>query len=405
MKTIVEINGINYSSTGNIALNIAKELRNEGFKVYTACKKSRVGVRFQYEDQIFIGTRLDRVISERIANLTGYKGCYNIINTYLFLKKLDEIKPDLIHMHLLHDTFINLRMLFDYIKKKDIPVVWTFHDCWAFTGQCSYFDAVKCDKWKTGCHDCPQTKIYPKTYFADNTRKMWDLKKKWFNGVRNMTIVTPSAWLKDLVGESFLKEYPIQVIYNGINLDIFKPVSSDFRERYDLKDKKIVLGVAYNWDERKGLDVFIELAKRLPDDYRIIMVGTNDEVDKILPGQIISIHKTYNQEELVEIYSQADVFINPTRQDNFPTVNIEALACGAPVIAFRTGGCPEIIDESCGSIVEKEDVDALEKEIIRICEKKPFNRDDLVKKASEYSMGSKFKEYAELIKDKLNDQR
>ena len=404
MKTIIEINGINYSSTGNIALNIARELRNHGYKVYTACKKSRVGTRFQYEDQIFIGTWLDRVISERVANLTGYKGCYNVINTWLFLRKLDQLKPDLIHMHLLHDTFINLKMLFDYIKKNNIPAIWTFHDCWAFTGQCSYFDAVKCEKWKEGCHDCPQTKIYPKTYFIDNTKTMWKLKKEWFNGVEDMTIVTPSIWLKDLVKESFLKDYPVKVIYNGINLDIFKPVDSDFRETHDLQDKYIILGIAYNWDERKGLDTFIELSKRLDDRYQIVMVGTNDEVDQILPKNIISIHKTYNQEELVRIYSTADVFINPTRQDNFPTVNIEALACGIPVIAYRTGGCPEIIDDSCGSIVEKDDVDSLEKEIIRICEKKPFTKKDCIDKAKRYEMGDKYREYAQLIEETLQQR-
>ena len=404
MKTVVEINGINYSSTGTIALNIAKELRNNGFKVYTACKKSRVGVRFQHEDQLFIGTWFDRVISERIANLTGYKGCYNVLNTYLFLKKLDEIKPDLIHMHLLHDTFINLRMLFRYIKKKNIPVIWTFHDCWAFTGQCSYFDAVRCEKWKTGCHDCPQTKIYPKTYFVDNTKTMWNLKKEWFNDVENMTIVTPSVWLKKLVEESFLKDYPVKVIYNGINLNIFKPTDSDFRKQHNIEDKKLILGIAYNWDERKGLDVFIELAKRLPQEYQIVLVGTNDEVDKILPSNIISIHKTYNQEELVKIYSTADLFVNPTRQDNFPTVNIEALSCGIPVLAYETGGCPEIINDSCGSIVKKDDIDSLESEIIRICEKKPFDKKACIERAKQYNMRDKFKEYAQLIEETLNQR-
>ena len=245
MKTIVEINGINYSSTGTITQNIAKELRNNGFKVYTACKKSRLGMKFHYEDQIFIGTWLDRVISERLASLTGYKGCFNIINTWLFINRLKRIRPDLIHMHLLHDTFINLNMLFSYIRKNDIPVVWTFHDCWAFTGQCSYFDVVKCEKWKDGCYDCPQLHIYPKTFFADKTKTMWKKKKEWFNRVRNMTIVTPSVWLKQLVEQSFLKEYPVKVIYNGINLNIFRPTASDFRKQYHLEDKHLLLGVAY----------------------------------------------------------------------------------------------------------------------------------------------------------------
>ena len=401
MKTIVEINGINYSSTGTIALNIAKELRSNGYKVYTACKKSRLGMKFQHEDQIFIGTWFDRVISERLAMLTGRKGCYNVLNTLLFIRKLKKIRPDLIHMHLLHDTFINLNMLFKYIKKNDIPVIWTFHDCWAFTGQCSYFDAVNCDKWKTGCHDCPQTKIYPKTYFIDNTRNMWNKKNEWFNSVKDMTIVTPSIWLKKLVEESFLKKYPVKVIYNGINLNVFKPTVSDFRKKYDLEDKYVLLGVAYQWDERKGIDLFIRLAKELPENYKIVLVGTNDELDKTLPENILSIHKTFNQEELVKIYSASDLFLNPTRQDNFPTVNIESLACGTPILAFNTGGCPEIISEKTGSIVEKNDFAAFRSEIIRICVTKPFDKQDCIEAASHYDMSAKYKEYADLIKEIL----
>ena len=397
MKTVIEINGINYSSTGNIALNIAKELRNNGYKVYTACKKSRLGMKFQYEDQIFIGTWFDRVISERLAMLTGKKGCYNVLNTLLFINKLKKIKPDLIHLHLLHDTFINLEMLFKYISKNNIPVIWTFHDCWAFTGQCSYFDAVNCNKWMNGCHDCPQTKIYPKTYFVDNTRNMWEKKKEWFNLPNNMTIVTPSLWLKNLVEQSFLKGYPVKVIYNGINLKKFKPTHSDFRKRYNLENKYVILGVAYQWDERKGIDYFIRLANELPENYQIILVGTNDELDKVLPSNIISIHKTYNQEELIKIYSASDLFVNPTRQDNFPTVNIEALACGIPVLAFKTGGCPEIINQKTGSIVEKNDFDSLKSEIIRICETKPFKSEDCLTTAKNYEMSAKYKEYADLI--------
>lgn len=398
MKTIVEINGINYSSTGNITLNIARELRKNGFEVYTACKNSRVGRGFQYDQQIFIGTRIERVISERLAKLTGKKGCYNIFNTFLFIHKLKKIKPDLVHMHLLHDTFINLRMLFNYIRKYNIPVVWTFHDCWAFTGQCSYFDLVECDKWKMVCHDCPQTDTYPGTYFIDKTGYMWKKKKKWFSGVRNLTIVTPSIWLKDLVKQSYMKDYPVEVIYNGINLDIFKPTESDFRKKYNLEDKKIILGVSYGWSITKGVDVFVKLASMLPENYQIVMVGSNDENDKSLPENIISIHKTYDQHELVEIYSSADLFINPTRQDNFPTVNMEALACGIPVLSFRTGGCPEIINNSCGSIVDKNDIETFKNEIIRICETKPYTKQDCLQRAKEFDMTVRYQEYVDLIK-------
>ena len=221
-------------------------------------------------------------------------------------------------------------MLFKYIKKNNIPTVWTLHDCWPFTGKCPYFTIVKCEKWKNGCYKCPQYKDYPKTLY-DNTKQMWKLKKKWFTGVHNLTIVTPSEWLAKLVHESYLKEYPVKIINNGIDLNLFRPSE---KNRTDVvkkikKQKYIVLGVAFDWGFRKGLDIFIKLTDILPTDkYQIVLVGTSSIIDKELPKSIISVHRTQNQEELVELYTLADVFAMPTREENFPTVNLEALACG-----------------------------------------------------------------------------
>lgn len=400
MKTILEINATNYSSTGHITLNIAKEARKKGYEVYTACKTAKVSLRFNYENQLYIGNRYDRLVSQELAYVTGLRGHFNILNTKAFLKKVDEIKPDLIHLHVLHDTFINLSMLFEYINKHAIPVIWTFHDCWAFTGQCPYFDIVGCDKWKKGCHHCPQIHVEPKSLFLDTSRFMWNKKRKLFNLPQQMTIVTPSRWLADLTKESFFKNYPIKVINNGINLDVFKPVPSDFRERYNLKDKYILLGVANEWGERKGLDVFMELATRLDDSYQIVLVGTDDNVDKQLPANIISIHKTYDQKELAEIYTAADLFVNPTREENFPTVNIEALACGLPVITFETGGSVEIIDEYCGQSVKRNDIDALIKGIADI-RNIPYERDACIRRSKNFNMSDKFQEYIALYDEIL----
>ena len=304
-----------------------------------------------------------------------------------------------INLHILHNWNINLPMLFDYIKKNNIKTVWTFHDCWAFTGQCPYFDSVKCEKWKSGCFECPQYRQYPGAY-VDKTEKMHKLKKDWFTGVNRMTVVTPSAWLGELTKESFLKDYCVKVINNGIDLEIFKPTESDFREKYNIGNKKIVLGVAFDWGKRKGLDVFQELAKRLPSDYQIVLVGTDDNIDKTLPKNIISIHRTANQKELAEIYSTSDVFANPTREDNFPTVNMESLACGTPVVTFKTGGSPECIDENCGTVVDVDDVDTMEKEIIRVCEEKPFSKEACITRAKQFDRNDKFKEYVELFERK-----
>ena len=231
-------------------------------------------------------------------------------------------------------------MFFTYIRKNEIPVIWTLHDNWAFTGRCAQF---RCEEWREGCGNCPHLDFFPGSLFLDNTANVWKKREKLYNSIHTMTIVTPSKWLSDLVRISLFKEnHPIKVINNGINLNIFKPTDSDFRKEHGLIDKKMILAVAYFWDAGKGLYVFMELAKRLPADYQIVMVGTNDETDKVLPGNIISIHKTYNQEELVKIYSCADLFVNPTTDENFPTVNMEALACGLPVLTYDTGGCAEM---------------------------------------------------------------
>ena len=401
VKTIVEINSNNYASTGNVMHGIAKQARLEGFKVYTFCRKSRTGLKYKYQDQIYIGTWIDRVISERLSVITGLNGYFNIINTWLLINKLKSIKPDLIHIHSLCDNYLNISMLFKYLKKNNIQTIWTLHDNWAFTGRCAQF---RCEKWKQGCGNCPHLNYFPESLFLDNTKHVWKQREKLYNDLNTLTIVTPSKWLADLTTESlFKKNHPIKVINNGINLNIFKPTESNFRDTYNLKNKFIVLGVAYFWDAGKGLYDFIELSKRLPSDYQIVMVGTNDEIDKALPTNIISIHKTYNQEELVKIYSSADLFVNPTIDENFPTVNMESLACGLPVLTYNAGGCAEIIDDSCGYSVEPGNIDALEKEIIRIHDNKPYLKENCIKHAKNYDMTKKFDEYVQLYKKMMNE--
>lgn len=398
---IVEINGTNYSSTGNIMLNIAKQARIQGFEVFTCCKNSKKSQQFKYDNQIYIGTRIERIISEELSKITGYNNYFNYFGTKAFINKLKQIKPDLIHLHVMHDTYINLGMLFKYIKQYNIPVVWTFHDCWAFTGRCPYFEAINCSKWKNGCYNCPQLDKYPEV-LSDKSKFLWNKKKEWFSNINNMTIVTPTNWLFNYVKESFLKDYDVRVINNGIDLNKFKPIESKFRKENNIENKKIVLGVGYNWTPRKGLNDFIELSKRLDDNYQIVIVGTNEQIDEILPKKIISIHRTYNQDELISLYSCADVFVNPTREDNLPTVNIEALACGTPVITYNTGGSPEIIDEKCGSIIEKGNIDKLEEEIIRVCETKPYKQNNCINRAKHFDAINRYNDYIELYKSILN---
>lgn len=402
MKTVL-INSCNFGSTGNIMLEIAETAENGGYTAAVCYPQSRDNSRKQKEKDFIIGTRFSRNIHLMLAEITGLNGCFSYFSTLKLLKKLDKLKPDIIHLHNLHNCYINLSLLFKYIKKHNIKTVWTLHDCWAFTGHCPHFDMIGCDKWKTGCYSCPQYKEYPKSLF-DNSKYMYRLKKKWFTDIKDMTIVTPSEWLASLVKESYLKDYPVKVINNGIDLNVFKPTESDFRKKYALENKYIVLGVAFGWGRRKGLDVFVELARRLDKEkYKVVLVGTDDNVDKLLPDNIISIHRTQNQTELAKIYSAADVFANPTREENYPTVNMEALACGTPVVTFNTGGSPEMLDETCGAAVAKDDNDAMYNEIIRICEKKPYSLEACIKKAKGFDKNEKFGEYIRLY-EVLNEQ-
>lgn len=390
---ILEINTVNFGSTGHIMLRIADLARAEGHEAVCSFYARRS--KPADANTIYIGNKISHNLHKKFSKYTGYNGRLSIISTWNFLRKVKKFDPDIIHIHNLHDRFINVPMLFKFIKKNNIKVIWTLHDCWPFTGQCVHFTIAGCDKWKTGCHDCPQIHVYPASD-VDRTKKMWELKKQWFTGVKDMTIVTPSYWLSDLVKESYLKDYPVKVINNGIDLGVFKPTVSDFRAKNDLDGKFIILGAASIWEKRKGIDVFIELAKRLDDRFKIVLVGTNDEDDKILPDNIISIHRTSNQKELAEIYSSADLFFNPTREENYPTVNMESIACGTPVMTFRTGGSPEIIDDKTGIVVE-DNIDAIEQKIISICETRPFKPSDLEERAKGFSADDKFAQYLRLF--------
>lgn len=402
MKTILEINSTNYASTGNIMLNIAKQARKEGYTVYTACKASLESNKHLDNNQIIIGNRYERILSSYLATLTGLRDHFNIFGTLSFINKIKKINPDLIHLHVMHDDFINMGIFFKFLKKYNKPVVWTFHDCVAITGLCPYFDMVNCTKWKTSCNNCPQLHNDVNSLFFDTTNYIWNKRKKMFNSIENLTIVTPSIWLSNIVKDSFLKNKDTIVINNGIDLDKFKPIESSFKKDHNIENKYLILGIANYWNKRKGLDVFIELAKKLPDNYQIVLVGTNNEIDKQLPNNIISIHRTYNQEELVKIYSAADLFVNPTREENFPTVNIESLACGTPILTFDTGGSPEIIDETCGSVINKDDFDSLEKEIYKICDNKLFSKKACVIRASQFDNNNKNKEYTSLYNNLIN---
>ncbi len=379
-------------STGKIAAGIHDLCVEQGIECVTAYRYEQSGVNLA--DTKTISSWLDCHMHNRLAQWSMLQGCFSTWKTYHFLRWVRRYKPDILHLHNIHGSFINHNLLFRFIKKYQLKVVWTLHDCWSLTGGCAYYDMVQCDKWQRACHHCPQ-----KTGYMDFSGQMHRHKKKWFRGVQSMTLVANSRWTAEQVQLSFMKDYPVRVIYNGIDLSVFQPTDGDFRKRHGLENKHIVLGVAFGWGERKGLDVFIELARRLPDTYQIVLVGTNERIDEQLSSNILSIHRTANQRELAEIYSAADVFVNPTREEAFGLVNIEALACGTPGVTFRTGGSPECYDDTCGIVVEKDDTDAMEKAIYDICEKKPFLSNDCIRFAQAFCMTDRYREYINLYKE------
>lgn len=378
-------------STGKICVDISKLLtarRIENYVFYCGKKSDYPrGIRYA-------GTAQIKEEALR-SHLNGNYGFNSKVLTEKLLRQLDNIRPDIVHLHNLHGHNCDLEILLRYFKERRTKMFWTFHDCWAFTAYCPHFDLAKCNKWKTGCAHCPQFRKY--SFFFDRSSSLYQRKRELLSGL-DLTIITPSQWLADLTKQSFLQNYPVKVIHNGIDLTIFKPTHSDFREKHSIPtEKAILLGVAFDWGRRKGLDVFTELAARLdPDKYQIVLVGTNDCIDRQLPPQIISVHRTANQRELAEIYTAADLFVNPTREEVFGLVNVEALACGTPVLTFRTGGSPECIDNTCGAVVDCDDVDALEREIIRISEERPFTCEDCLARAKQFDAQARYMEYVEL---------
>ena len=336
--------------------------------------------RKAYPDTIQMSSVFDNRVHNCLSKYTMFKGFFSVFKTLSFIRKVNNISPDIIHLHNLHGSYINIPILFHYLKKKSIPVVWTLHDCWAFTSICSHFTLVDCKKWSDGCRRCPQRKK-----LFDFSHIIWTLKKESFTGLRNVTVVTPSNWLSRLAKESFLNCYPVMTIYNGIDLSVFKPTLSSFRKTYKLEKNYVILGVAFNWSYSKGLDVFVELSKILPNNYSVVLVGTDTELEKELPERIISIQKTNSVNELVEIYSAVDVFVNPTREEVLGLVNIEALACGTPVVTFDAGGSPECVDNSCGQVIDIDDISSMQNAIEEICQEHPYSVDACRRRAFKFN--------------------
>lgn len=400
---VVQINTVYGSgSTGKIAAALFKVVEEEGHKSYAVYGRGRK----RYDSQNFYrtGNIIDFTGHVLLNFFAGKSGFGSKGVTRRLLKWLNNVKPDILHLHNIHGFYVHVGMLFNYIKENNIPVVWTLHDCWAFTGQCAYFDYVGCIKWKTRCYKCPvYRRDYPYSLFKDNSMENYDLKKEAFTGVKNMTIVTPSKWLAGLVKQSFLKDYPIETIPNGINLEVFRP-----RKGIDSEKRKIILGVANVWSRRKGLEDFLKLARILDDNYHIVLIGLSAKqktyIVQNFSHMITPIQRTENQQELVEWYCKATVYVNLTWEDNFPTTNIEALACGTPVITYETGGSQECISKGCGMVVAKGDINGIKTAVKVLTGQYPEVCVKCREKAKEYNEVIRFRDYVQLYKKLLNKE-
>ncbi len=406
MPKLLQINSVaNTGSTGHITEDIGIVAIANGWESYIAYGRKALPSKSHL---IRVGNRFDVLWHVFVTRFFDLHGLASIRSTKKFIKQIKKIKPDIIHLHNIHGYYLNYKILFQYLSKCGKPIVWTMHDCWSFTGHCAYYTYKKCNKWnqEKNCKKCAYKKTYPHAILFSNSYYNYIVKKKYFNLIdtKLLTIVTPSIWLRDEISKSFLQKYNRLVINNGIDLNVFKPIDNNTKDL----SKRIILGVASVWDERKGLKDCIELAQSLSEDEEIILVGLNDNQIASLPKdkRIYGIGRTENQSELVELYSKSVVFINPTYEDNFPTTNLEALACGIPVITYRTGGSVEAIDDETGFIVEPGNISSIRDCVtkIEIAGKDRYKKACRERAEKLYNKTQCFKSYLDLYNSILSNR-
>lgn len=394
---VLQINIFGNLSTGRIAVDLYRTLVADGGEGKVAFARNSIAKDVPFYK---IGTATDVKFHALMTRITDRTGFFSKRATKKLLKEIDAYQPDIVHLHNLHGYYLHIGLLFEYLKEKQIPVVWTLHDCWAFTGHCCYFSTAGCNKWRTGCGKCPQKGAYPKSLLIDASAWNYKKKKELFSGV-NMRLVTVSKWLENTVKQSFLKNYPVQTIYNGVDLDVFRPIESNFREKYGLKDKIIVLGVASTWDTRKGLKDFIRLSKALDESFQIVLVGVNEKQKSVLPQNVLALPRTDSVEELAQIYTAANVFFNAGVEETFGLPTVEALSCGTPVIVYNATALPEVVDDTCGFVVEKHDLEGV-KDILTQKKYARLGRESCLNAAKKYEKNKQYGEYIRLYKQILN---
>ena len=340
-----------FGSTGRIAAEKCRELMAEGHECVLAFGREKANC----EDvpTVQIGSSMDFKLHGIRCRLLDDHGFGSKAATRRFLRWVREYDPDVIWLHNIHGYYIHIGLLFDYLRLCGKKILWTLHDCWAFTGHCAYFDFACCDRWKTGCHDCPQKSAYPASLGRDGSQSNYRKKKALFTGIPGLKLIVPSYWLEKRVKQSFLKDYPVEVVYNAIDRNVFRPAPGDFRKKHGLEGKTILLGVASVWDARKGLQDFLELAPMLEDGYQIVLIGLTEEQIAALPENILGLPRTNQLEELVQAYTEADIFLNPSVEETFGMTAMEARCCGTEAVVYQDTACEEIVNQFGGIAVPK----------------------------------------------------
>ena len=412
-KSLVEINTVVNNSTGRIMHDIQREADISGMETL-----SIVGRRHVYTDVpcVKFGNALSfwiHVIWTTLTDRHGLEPVLSVIYTRKMVRRIREANPDIIHLHNIHGYYLHYPTLMKYLAYEyKGKIIWTFHDLWPITGHCAYYSAVNCDKWMTGCNHCPNKKRYPVSLGLDGSRKNYETKKELFTLLSNLTITVPSEWMASQVKQSFMGKYPVEVIHNGIDTAVFDHnrliadldiESNKCADETAWSDKKILLSVASIWDERKGLKDLVALSDKLSDDYVMVIVGLSKHQISRLPKGVIGITRTENIEELVSLYSRAHIFINPSLEESFSLVTVEALSCGCPCIVLDTSAVAELVNDDNGVVLHShKPEDYLD--AIKSIENRGYSRESVRATALKYDNKYMLEGYMRLYGEVLRDE-
>ncbi len=375
------------TSTGRIMREIGELAIASGWESYVAYSGARDGRPEHTSHLVPVGDKLDLALHAVATRLFDAHGLASHRATRQLIRRIREIDPDVIHIHNIHGYFLNYPMLCKYLKESGKPVIWTVHDCWLYTGHCYYYSAAHCDKWRTGCGHCPQKHAFPSSLLFDRSARNWRDKQRAFGSLDNLTIVPVSDWIRQEMASSFLADKRFLVFHNGIDLNTFRPEAAEGAQR---REGTVILGVASLWHEEKGFEDLVKMAGMLRSDEHLVMIGRmSDEQRQRMPAGVELIERTENVGKLAALYATATAFVNPTWQDNYPTVNLEAIACGTPVVTYRTGGSVESVTDGTGFVVEQGDVAGM---LARVRELAAGNRAATAEKCQAYALAHFSKE-------------